>query len=493
MVRDILSVSAHKILATSAFRMALLYMLLFSASVSLLLGYVYWSTVGYLNSRTDEAVVGELEMLIDQYRSSGLGSLIRAVDSERHPGENIYLLVGPDGMFLAGTLDIRPLPSHSRNRDNWIEFEHRRPGGGPAEIVLARARATSLPGGLHLLVGRDVRDQREIERLITGALAWSLGLTVFLGLAGGVAVGRNMLRRIDAINWSIRSIMEGDLSRRLPTHGIGDELDRLAHNVNNMIDRIESLMQGMREVSDDIAHDLRSPLNRMRSRLEIGLMAKGEGGNATAEQRRALQDAIGEIDELLRLFDSMLSIARLETCVEEDRWEILDLAVIAREVGELYAPAAEEQDEVLAFDMEGPLEIRGVRELLAQAISNLIENAIHYGGGEGGNAGERGRIEVRGRCEGEDVFLEVRDRGRGIPAQERERVFDRFIRLEPSRNTSGSGLGLSLVRAVARRHGGDACIKDANPGCRVVLRFPSADSVVVQEELQENDSRKEGI
>ena len=461
--------------------MALLYMLLFSASVSLLLGYVYWSTVGYLTSRTDEAVIVELEMLIDQYRRLGLGSLIRAVDSGRHPGENIYLLIGPDGMFLAGTLNIRPLPTYAR--DNWIEFEHRRPGGGPAEVVLARARAINLPGGLYLLVGRDVRDQREIEHLITGALAWSLGLTVLLGLAGGILVGRNMLRRIDAINWSIHDIMEGDLSRRLPTQGIGDELDRLSYNVNDMIDRIESLVQGMREISDDIAHDLRSPLNRMRSRLEIGLMAKGEGGDIAAEQRQALQDAIGEIDELLRLFDSMLSIARLEACVEEDRWEHLDLAVIAREVGELYAPAAEEHNEVLTFEMEAPLVIRGVRELLGQAISNLIENAIHYGGGIGGDgAGEPGRIEVRGRREGENVFLEVRDWGGGVSEQERERVFDRFVRLESSRNTSGSGLGLSLVRAVARRHGGDACMKDGNPGCRVILRFPSSDSLPAQEE-----------
>ena len=481
MVRDILSVSIRKIFATSAFRMALLYMLLFSASVSLLLGYVYWSTVGYLTSRTDEAVIAEIEHLVDRYRRLGLSALIRAVDGPDHSGENICLLVGPDGMFLAGTLNVRPLPTYAGN--NWIEFEHYRPGGSGTEVVLARARAVILPGGLYLLVGRDVRDQREIEHLITGALAWSLGLTVLLGLVGGVLVGRNVLRRIDEINWSIHDIMEGDLSRRLPTRGIGDELDRLSYNVNDMIGRIESLMEGMREVSDDVAHDLRSPLNRMRSRLEIGLMAKGGDTDVVAEQRRALQDAIGEIDELLRLFDSMLSIARLEACVEENQWERLDLAVIAREVGELYAPAAEEHNEVLRFELEGSLMIRGVRELLGQAISNLIENAIRYGGGGVGEDGDgqQGRIEVRGWHEEKNVFLEVRDRGPGVPAQDRERVFDRFIRLESSRNTSGSGLGLSLVRAVARRHGGDACMKDASPGCRVILRFPSADSIPAHE------------
>lgn len=454
--------------------MALLYMLLFSASVSLLLGYVYWSTVGYLTSRTDAAVIGEIEMLVDQYRRFGLSSLIREVDSSRHPGENVYLLVGPDGMFLAGTLNVRPLPTYAGN--NWIEFEHYRPGGSGREVILARARAVILPGGLYLMVGRDVRDQREIEHLITGTLAWSLGLTVLLGLVGGALVGRNVLRRIDAINSSIHDIMEGDLSRRLPTQGIGDELDRLSYNVNDMIDRIESLMEGMREVSDDIAHDLRSPLNRMRSRLELVLMTKGKNGDVAAEQHRALQDAIGDIDELLRLFDSMLSIARLEACVEESQWERLDLAMVAREVGELYAPAAEESNEVLKFELEDSLMIRGVRELLGQAISNLIENAIRYGGEADGN-GRQGQIEVRGRREGKNVFLEVRDRGRGVPAQDRERVFDRFIRLDSSRNTSGSGLGLSLVRAVVRRHGGDACMKDADPGCRVILRFPSADSI----------------
>ena len=459
---------ARNLFSISAFRLALFYLLIFCASVSLLLGYVYWSTVGYLTSRTDEAVVAELEVFVDQYQHAGLAALIRAVNMRsRHPDENLYLLIDPVGRFLAGTLNVRASPSEAG--DNWIEFEHLRSDETGTEVILARARGITLPGGFYLLVGRNVKDQREIENLITGALAWSLGLTVLLGLAGGVVIGRNMIRRIDAVNWSIRDIMEGDLSRRLPTQGIGDELDRLSGNVNDMLDRIEALMQGMREVSDDIAHDLRSPLNRMRSRLEIGLMTK-ESTTQAEEQRRALQDAINEVDELLRLFDSMLAIARLEARVEENQWERLDLAVIAREVGELYAPAAEERREALVFDFKERLEIRGVRELLAQAISNLIENAIGYGGSNGDG---EGRIEISGWREGGDVFLAIRDWGCGVPEEERERVFDRFVRLETSRNRSGSGLGLSLVRAVARRHGGEACMKNANPGCKVILRLPA--------------------
>ena len=483
MAPDIRFVSARKIFQTSAFRLALLYLLMFSASVSLLLGYVYWSTVRYLNSQTDDAIVAELNLLVDYYHRSGPGSLIRAVDARsRNSGENLYLLIGSDGRFLAGTLNIRPLPTHAGG--NWIEFEHRRPGGYGSEIILARARVANLVGGLYLLVGRDVRDQREIEQLITGVLSWSLGLTVVLGMAGGALMGRNMLRRIDEINWSIHDIMEGDLSRRLPTRGIGDEIDQLSHHVNGMIDRIEALMRGMREVSDDIAHDLRSPLSRMRSRLEIALMAKGEGGDEALERRQALQDAIVELDELLRLFDSMLSIAQLEARADEGQWERLDLSEIARDVGELYAPVAEEHDKVLSFHLGRTLNIRGVRELLGQAISNLIENAINYGGrvaGEDGN--ERERIEVRSWRDGDEVFLEIRDWGSGIAEEERERVFDRFVRLERSRNTSGSGLGLSLVRAVARRHGGEACIKDGHPGCRVILRLPASDSPKARELL----------
>ena len=457
----------RNLLSTSAFRFALVYLLLFCASVSLLLGYVYWSTVGYMTSRTDAAVVAEMETFVSEYRRGGLLPLIRAVNlRSRQPEDNIYLLMGPGGRIAAGTLNVRSFSFDAS--DNWIEFEHRGDGEERSGAILGRARTLALPGGFRLLVGRNVKDQRDIEALITRALAWSLGLTVLLGLAGGVFMGRNMLRRIDAINRSIRDIMAGDFSRRLPTGGgLQDEIVSLASHVNAMLDRIEALMQGMREVSDDIAHDLRSPLNRMRTRLEFGLMAQGEG--ASAEQRQALRDAIAEVDELLRLFETMLAITRLEARVGEERWERLDLAAIAREVGELYAPAVEEQDIVLAFSLEESLPVRGVRELLARAVSNLIENAIAHGAPV---SATQGRIEISGWREGNDVLLAVRDGGRGIPEAERERVFGRFVRLEGSRNTDGCGLGLSLVRAVAQFHGGEAKMQNANPGCRVILRLP---------------------
>lgn len=466
---------SRKLFSTSAFRVALVYLLLFSASVSLLLGYVYWSTVGFLTSRTDEAVVSELEVFVDSYRRTGLRSLVGAVNQRsRYPGDNIYLLIAPGGRFLAGTINVRAFPSDAG--DNWIEFEHLRPREDGGEVILARARSVNLPGGFLLLVGRNVKHQREIENLVTRALAWSLGLTVLLGLAGGLFVGRNMLRRIDAINWTIGEIMGGDFSRRLPTQRIGDELDRLSGNVNNMLDRIESLMRGLREVGDNIAHDLRSPLTRMRSRIEIGLMARGSETEVASERERALRDSVVEIDELLRLFDTMLAIARLEARVEEDRWERLDLATIARELGELYAPVAEDRRGTLVFDLAQPLEVRSARELLARAVSNLIENAISYGAiSEDGEW----RIEIRGWREGQDVFLAVRDWGIGVPAEEMERVFNRFVRLESSRTMSGSGLGLSLVRAVARGHGGEVRMESANPGCRVILQLPAAASTGV--------------
>ena len=456
----------RKLLSTSAFRIALVYLLLFCASVCLLLGYVYWSTVGYMTSRTDEAVVSEMQVFVDQYRRGGLLPLIRAVNlRSRRPEDNIYLLMGPGGQILAGTLNVRSFSFDAG--DNWIEFEHHDSGEERAQAILGRARAVALPGGFRLLVGRNVKDQREIEQLITRALAWSLGLTLLLGLAGGAVIGRNMLRRIDAINRSIRDIMAGDFSQRLPTGGLlQDEVVLLAGNVNAMLDRIEALMQGMREVSDDIAHDLRSPLNRLRARLEIGLMAEGEA--AAAEQRRALLDAIAELDELLRLFESMLAITRLEARVEEARWERLDLAAIAREVGDLYAPAAEERRIALTLALPEALPVRGARELLARALSNLIENAMSHGAPAAGEA----RIEISGWREAGDMLLAVRDWGGGIAEPERERVFNRFVRLEGSRNADGSGLGLSLVRAVARRHGGEAKIEDAGPGCRVILRLP---------------------
>ena len=458
----------RKLLSTSAFRFTLVYLLLFCASVSLLLGYVYWSTVGYMTSRTDAAVILEMEAFVDRYRRGGLASLIQSVRlRSRHPGDNIYLLIGPGGGILVGSLNVRSFSFDPG--DNWIEFEHRDDEAELPETILGRARAIALPGGFHLLVGRNVKDQREIEELITAALAWSLGLTVLLGLAGGVLIGRNMLRRIDAVNRSIQDIMGGNFSRRLPVKaGARDELHHLSINVNAMLDRIETLMQGMREVSDDIAHDLRSPLNRMRARLEIGLMSQGE--EAADERKRALEDVVAEVDEMLRLFEAMLAIRRLEARVDDEHWENLDLAALAHEVGELYAPAAEEKHMRIAFALEEPLMARGVRELLARALSNLIENAIAYGAPE--REGEEGRIEIEGRREGNDVLLAARDWGRGIPEAERERVFHRFVRLESSRNSDGSGLGLSLARAVARRHGGSAWIEDGAPGCRVILRLP---------------------
>ena len=470
----------RKLFSTSAFRVALVYLLLFCASVSLLLGYVYWSTVGHMTTRTDEAVVADLELIVEGWRRGGLTAVVRAVNlRSRQPDENIYLLMDPGGRFLAGTLNVRAFPSEAG--DNWIEFEHRDHAAADAQgdshaagPILARARAITLPGGFRLLVGRNVRDQRDIETLITRALAWSLGLTLLLGLAGGVVMGRNMLRRIDAVNRSIGDIMAGDFSRRLPTGGIlQDEILSLSANVNAMLDRIEALMRGMREVSDDIAHDLRSPLNRLRARLEIALMAESRADDPpAAERRQALQDAIGEVDELLRLFDAMLAITRLEARIPQERRERLDLSAIAREVGELYAPAAEEQNMTLTFALPAPVPIHAVRELLARALSNLMENAIRHSGGA---AAGGGRIEISTRAEKDTALVAVRDWGCGIPAGERERVFERFVRLEGDASAPGGvGLGLSLVRAVARCHGGEAFIEDAAPGCRVVLRLPTA-------------------
>lgn len=456
------------LLKTSTFRLAVLYLGLFAASAIMLLAYVYWNTAGFLVRQTDEAVQAEITGLAEQYAQGGLPLLVHTViQRSRDPGQSLYLVLGPSGQLLAGNLDARP--NATPGADGWMDFIYSRRALEGVELKAARARAFFLPEGFYLLVGRDVQERREIESLITGALAWAIALTLALGLVGGLFMSRNMLARVDEINRSSQDIMEGDLSRRLPIAGTGDELDQLGQNLNAMLDQIEALMIGMRQVTDNVAHDLRSPLNRLRNRLEVTLLQDV----SPEEYRHVLERTIAEADNLLSTFNALLMIARAEAGSLRESMTGVDPAAIIRDAAELYEPLAEENGLTIVVDAREGMQVRGNRELLSQALTNLIDNAIKHG--KPTDAGAEATIEVSARLdESGRVQFAVADHGPGVPAHERARVVERFVRLEASRNTPGSGLGLSLVSAVARLHNGRVDFEDNHPGLRVTLSLPAA-------------------
>ncbi len=452
----------NKLLSTTTFRLALVYLTLFMVSASALLGYLYWNTAGFLARQTEATVHAETSAFVTLLDEGGRAALVHAIITKsRDPRQNLFLLEDAKGEKLGGNLEA--WPDKTPDLQGWINFNYaRRTAEGDIEIQEAQAMATRLPDNMRMLVGQDIGERRRLEAQITNALAWSVAAMVLLGLAGGAIISRNVVARIDAINRTAKDIMGGELSRRIPVSGAGDEIDQLAENLNDMLDQIERLMSGMRQVTDNIAHDLRSPLNRLRNRLEVTLMKP-----ATQEEyAQALERSILEADELLGTFNALLLIARAEAGAARDGMEWVDLSELAQDAAELYEPVADEAGLELQLDIEPDLEYRGHRELLAQMIANLLDNAIKHAGEKAGGKSVRLSVRTRGMMGAEIV---VADSGPGISIEDRERVLGRFVRLEQSRNTPGSGLGLSLVNAVARLHGGDIRLEDNHPGLRVVI------------------------
>jgi signal transduction histidine kinase len=321
-----------------------------------------------------------------------------------------------------------------------------------------------IPGGYRLLVGRDISDAAAFRSEVRTTLLWAGSIALGIGLIGGTVMSRNLLRRVEQVNRTSERVMAGNLSDRVPLHGTRDEFDQLAANLNRMLDQIERLMTAMREVTDDVAHDLRTPLSRLRTRLERALVApSGADPSAGASQSEAIRAAIEEADRLLATFNALLSIAELESGARLDQTAPLDLSEIAQSAAELYEPVAEEKGFALTVTAEAGVRMRGDWHLLSQALANLLDNALKYAGG--------GQIELRVFPSNGQAILEVADQGPGIPEADRQSVLDRFVRLEPSRTTPGNGLGLSLVRAIARRHDGSVTLEDNRPGLRVRLSF----------------------
>ncbi|MBT3991533.1 MAG: HAMP domain-containing protein [Rhodospirillaceae bacterium] len=454
-----LGINLSRAIRTTAFRMSLIYLVLFGVSVFLLLSFIYWWTAGITTLQTDDTIDAEITGLSEQYRANGLAGLANIVrERSQNERQSLYLLIDPNRKSLAGNLNA--WPEVETQEGGWLDFPYQRPVSGKVMTHEARGRHLLLGNGFQLLVGRDIHERMRIEKIMRRSLLWAVVLTLALGLIGGLFMSRNLLRRVEAINRTSRDIMAGDLHQRIPVTGGDDELDQLAVNLNEMLEQIERLVMGMRQVTENIAHDLRSPLNRLRSRLEVTLM----GDASDVDYRDALQQTIDETADLLETFNALLNIAQAESGQLEADKKDFNLSALVRNMAELYEPVAEEKRMTLTSEVAPGITVFGNKHLMSQALSNLLDNAVKY-------SPSGGKLMLVLRLNENRPQLVIADSGAGIAEADRVRVLDRFVRLEASRNSPGSGLGLSLVKAVAQLHCADIELEDNLPGLRVVLTF----------------------
>ncbi|HLH48348.1 MAG TPA: ATP-binding protein [Roseiarcus sp.] len=475
-----------KLFRTTAFKLSLVFMALSAVGAGAVLSIVAFEVFALVDQESRQTIAAEADGLAEQYAQGGIRRLGYVIEQRtREPGSSLYLLTNFAGETLAG--NIERLPPGVLDKPGFIETSYETIDDSTSGRR-ALARIFVLPGGFRLLVGQDLRDRARIGHVMVRSLAMSLiGLAV-LGALGGLFVARRVLRRIDAMSNASRAIMAGDLSERLPVSGSGDELDRLAENLNDMLKRIGELMLGLREVSDNIAHDLRTPLTRLRNHAEAALRLEGD----VKDYRAALERTIEESDGLIRVFNALLMIARAEAGADRSALSDFDVGEAARSVVELYEPAAEEAGATLKAEIEPGLIVRGNRELLGQSIANLLDNALKYGAAEpvlalapptapaeevrpGPPAAE---VQLTVRRAGDSVEIVIADHGPGIAPADRARVFERFVRLEGARARAGSGLGLSLAAAVAHLHGGAVRLEDNQPGLSVVISLPARPALI---------------
>jgi signal transduction histidine kinase len=467
------------ILRTSVFQLTILYVVLFGVSVATLGWFIYRSTVGYLEDQTDDVILAEITGLAEQFfqlqrergLEGGVRGLAQIIQSRRErtgtAGERFsYLLIDQNGRPLAGNLNRWPAPPDMI--DGWIDFSVPDPNVADVQVPV---RARILPinpferTGMRVLVGREVRELEQINERFLRALTLGFGLTMLLALGGGLALGFSAQRHVAELSRTTRRIIAGDLSQRVPVGGAHDEHAELAKSVNTMLDQIEHLMAGLRHVGDSIAHDLRGPLTRLRTRLE-------KLSDEDTPSRESVAECLAQADGVLATFNALLRIARVESGAYRKAFATIDLGPIVDDVADLYEATAEDKLVELRRKTIANAFVFGDRELLAQALTNLLDNAIKHT-----PAGGHIDLELR-RHEG-SIDLVVADSGPGVPAESRERVLQRFARLDESRSTPGSGLGLALVRAVADQHDARLALTDNGPGLRVTLCLPAASAPAV--------------
>jgi signal transduction histidine kinase len=451
------SVLLAKTLRSSTFKLALICIAIFGAMVFVLLGYVYWSTASYVRNRSDHALTTELAIMQRAYAIAGRSGLITTIAQrladQRFEG-GAYLLADPSFAPLAGNLaDWPPAMKGSKGWGNFSAREGR---------SVLRSTFATLPDGSHLLVGKDIDDLDEFAAKIKAAAALCIVLILVLAGVASVSVTRRTVGRIEAINATSRAIMQSGLGQRIPLRATRDEWDELAANLNSMLDRIEALMREVKQVTDNVAHDLRTPLARMRGRLEKAYNKQRDGDR----DQSLIGDTMADLENVLRMFASLTRISQIEAYDRIAAFRSVNLVEIASEVVELFDAAAEDKGGHLKV-VGGPSVLAtGDRDLLFDAVANLVDYAIKYGG-------DAGQVTVEVKENDGGAVISVVDDGPGIPVDERQHVFKRFYRLEQSRGTPGNGLGLSLVAAVARLHGAHIEIVDKVPGLKIQLRFPS--------------------
>jgi signal transduction histidine kinase len=444
-----------RLFRTSVFRLTLAYMALFALSVGALSAFIYWATLGYLETQTNAIIEAEITGLYEQYERNGLGGLRDVIDERVRrdtEGRSFYLLANPIGQRLAGNVQYWPGGVDETGGAQWADFVQ------PNSTTPVRAMVLRV-GGFRLLVGRDIREVVAIRQVLRRAAFYGITLTLALALAGGVLLAVSAERRLAEINRTTRQIMSGDLSRRAPLKGSDDEHDELAQNINAMLDQIEHLLEGMRHVGDSVAHDLRGPITRLRNRLET--VAASERPN-----RDDVADCVVQLDQVLATFNALLRIARVESGAYRSAFTNVDLEPIARDVCELYQAAAEEKQVTLLAETSGPVEVFGDRELLAQVLTNLVDNAVKY-------TPAGGTVRIALERTGDTARLRVADTGPGIPATDHHRVLQRFTRLDRARSQPGNGLGLALVNAVTLQHHGRLTLGDNAPGLIVTVELPA--------------------
>ena len=446
-----------------AWRIAVGYAVLFGASVLALLVFIYVSTEGFMARQMEAVIEAEVQGLAERYRAGGvrgLRALLRERTARNPASSSIYLLADPNFRVLAGNLS--DWPQAARGEDPWVEFElYATDDADGHEVHRARVRHFQLRRGFHLLVGRNLRDFEAMRSAIVRNVAWGIGVAGVLAIAIAWWLRRSVTTRIESINRTSRRIMEGELSERIESRGSGDEFDELVANLNAMLARIETLMEDVRRVSDNVAHDLRTPLGRLRTRLEQLRDASGDSASAPLAE-----DALNEADQMLATFNALLRIARIETRQRRHAFERVDLATVGDDVADLYAPVAESRGIIFRHSgIAAPVE--GDADLLFQSLANLLDNAMKY-------TPEGGAVTLHVTSDDDAVTVVVADTGPGVPPEEREAVLRRFYRLEPARTTPGSGLGLSLVAAVAQLHEAALTLEDNGPGLVARLRFGRA-------------------
>ncbi|WP_287849738.1 HAMP domain-containing sensor histidine kinase [Acidiphilium sp.] len=464
----------NRLLRSAGVRFAIFYALVFGISAIVLAGSLYYSTIGLLGRQTHEAIRVDARSLAAHFEAGGLTGLVLTLDSRISEDINdhaIYLLVDPLGNRIAGNMSRWPQGINTAHV--WYQVPLER--GGRKSTALMRYY--ELPGGFQLLVGRDVSTRAQLRRILRDGLLWALAAMAFLGVLGAIVIRGLFKRSLADISGITRAIARGDLTRRVRRSGNGDEFDELAETINDMLDRIAKLMDGVREVSNSIAHDLRTPITRARARLEDA----AAHARTTEELQSAVERATLDLDGIVNVFQALLRIAEIEAGARRSAFRDVDLAPVLDDLAEFFDALAEERGILIVRDWPKSIPIFGDRDMLQQAVSNLLDNAIKF-------SRETDRVVIAAHAGGGHVEIQIADHGPGIPEADLSRATERFYRAEAARSTPGSGLGLALVSAIAQLHGGSLLLENNEPGLRARLILSQRDNAPPQSPRQETAS-----